>query len=89
MKILKDKDQIEAELAEKEKILHNDFLSVTEEKKLVIQIEALTKSLPHSVPLAAITKKMNSLKDDKKGQQKEMNSAYAKLKTIEDEIKEL
>jgi len=35
MKILKKKEHIEAELEEKEKILHNDYLSTQEEKKLV------------------------------------------------------
>jgi len=61
MKILKSKAQIEAELEEKQKILHNDYLSAQEEKKLVTAIENLQKSLPHSVPLAALEEKVDSL----------------------------
>lgn len=36
MKILKTKDQIEEELREKEKTLHNAYLSGQEEKKLIL-----------------------------------------------------
>lgn len=59
MKILKKKDQIEAELDEKRHQMNNGFLSLQEEKKIIKEIQDLEKSLPHSVPLAAIEDKMD------------------------------
>jgi len=63
MKKLMTKDEIESRLGELKDTLNNGLVSVNEEKKIIKEIDDLEKSLPLTLPLAALEKEMDKLRD--------------------------
>jgi len=66
MKKLLSKEEIDSRLSELRDTLNNGLVSVNEEKKIIKEIDDLEKSLPLTLPLAALEKEMDKIREQKK-----------------------
>lgn len=65
------------------------MLKPQQEKIMIKEIEDLEKSLPYSIPLSNLEKKIKEISKNKKDLGTEMNAAYNDKKAVEDELKDL
>lgn len=66
MKKLFNKDDIEKQIAFLQDKLNNAYMSPSEEKNTIKEIEELKKTIPLTIPLVEVEKKIAQLKDDQK-----------------------